>query len=187
MRGRAQLAMDAAPAAVQSDGSDGRGEGIEDAPSSAEGIEAEQGVIVERGTPVAEQAAGSDASAHAPNSAAGVGGEQAAGGAATGPKEVGASEHFQEGSQHDVAGDRPGAPAPGTGSALERNEPPAKDQHAPVNDEQVRATVEPPTHQILKSTRSSRVLVRTICMEVALNSYITSIKFSKARCILTFT
>ena len=70
---------------------------------------------------------------------------------------------------------------------LERNEPPATDQHAAVNDVQVHATVKPPMHQILKSTRYSRVLVRTICMEVALNSYITSIKFSKARCILTFT
>jgi len=70
---------------------------------------------------------------------------------------------------------------------LERNEPPATDQHAAVNDVQVHATVKPPMHQILKSTRYSRVLLRTICMEVVLNSFITIIKFAKARCIVTFT
>jgi hypothetical protein len=102
------------------------------------------------------------------------------------PVSEAASEHFQEGSQHDVAVVT-SAPVPGTGSALEPNEPPATDQHAPVNDVQVRATVKPPMHQILKITRYSRVLLRTICKEVVLNSFITIIKFSKGRCIVTFT
>ena len=102
------------------------------------------------------------------------------------PVSEAASEHFQEGSQHDVAVVT-SAPVPGTGSALEPNEPPATDQHAPVNDVQVRDTVKPPMHQILKITRYSRVLLRTICKEVVLNSFITIIKFSKGRCIVTFT
>ena len=156
MRGRAQPVMDAAPAAEQADSSDGRGEGSEDAPSCAEGIEAEQGGIVERGNLVAEQAAWSHASAHASSSAAGVEAEETTGGAAksvTGPNEVGASEQFQGGSHDDVAGDRPGAPAPGTGPTLVRNVPPATEQHVPVNAEPVHATAEPPTQVALNSQK----------------------------------